>query len=170
MCDMMHSYVWRDSFVVENEIIICLTWVVYIRRLVRSLPVLLWGMSRYSAGLCVKFCDVWRELFIFVTWLIHACQCYCETCHDKAEICAWCPIMCDTTHSHTRHSYVKHDSSRLSVLSHTHMGDMILMLHIYTCMTRWASCCAYKLCAGSYDVWHDTTIRATWLATKLSDP
>jgi len=66
MCDMTHSYVWRDSF-------ICVTWLILC--VFTLLPQLRWHDCFTRVWRDLFICDVtyshaWRDSFICVTWLI----------------------------------------------------------------------------------------------------
>jgi len=64
MCDVTHSYVWRDSF-------ICVTWLIHRCDMTHSC---VWHDSFIGVTWLIHMCDVthsyvWRDSFICVTWL-----------------------------------------------------------------------------------------------------
>jgi len=80
MCDMLHSYVSRNSF-------LCVMWLIYVCDMTRS--------------------DVWRGPFTCVTWPVYMCD-MCDVAFSYvwhvSFICVTCRIhTCDMSHSYVWH-------------------------------------------------------------------
>jgi len=135
MCDVIHSYVWRDSF-------ICVTWLIHVCDMT------------HDSFICVTWfihvCDathsyVWHDSFICVTWLIHMCDMthwlihMCDVTHsyvwrDAFTCVTWCIRMCDMTHS-----YVWHNSCACATRLIHFCHDLFTcdMTHAYVWHTHW---------------------------------
>jgi len=134
MCDMTHSYVWRDSF-------ICV--------LVLSA---IWNL-KFGDLMCVRMCVmtnylcdmthlyVWYDSFICVTWLIRMCDVthlYVWWCYPQFEM--WRPDVC---------LYVRHDESFV-----WHMTHLYVWHDSFICVTWLIHVCDMT---HSY-VWRDSFI------------
>ena len=138
MCDVSHSYVWRDSFMcgtwlihmchmthsyVRHDSIICVTWLIHMCHMTHSY---VW----HDSLICVTWLiHVWHDSFICVTWLIDLCDMtHLYVWHDSLIRVPWLNHMCDMTHS-----YVWHDSP-ICVIWLIHVWPVVLcvpwLIHI----------------------------------------
>jgi len=114
MCDVTHSYVWRDSF-------ICVTRLIHMCDVTQSY---VWRDSVICVTWLSHKCDVtqsyvWRDSVICVTRVMHTFDMtHSHVWHDLCICVTWLIHMCDTTHA-----YVWHDSS-ICVTRLIHMCDM----------------------------------------------
>ena len=91
MCDMTHSFVWRDSF-------ICGTW--------RKALYLNTFSNAREASSRHRLVSVWHDSFICVPWRIHMCSMtHSYVWHDSSICVTWLIHVCDMSHA-----YASHDS------------------------------------------------------------
>jgi len=150
MCDMTHSYVWRDSFTRETRNLHNwdVTYFTYLSTSAQS-----GSAVRHDSFLCatwpIPMCDmthsnVWHDLFLCVTWPNH---------------------MCDMTHSYVWRDSFTHEPQNL------HNGDATYFSYLSTSVQRgravWhdSILCAtwpIPMCdmTQSY-VWHDSFLCVT---------
>ena len=150
MCDVTHSYVWRDWF-------ICLTWLIHMCDMTDSY--------------------VWHDSFICVTWLIHMCDVtHSYVRHDSFICVTWLLQRCDVTHSYgdMTDSYVRRDSF-ICVTWLIHIRDMThpyttWLMHMRHHSHKWISHICDRLIhmcdmTESY-VWHEWFMCVTWMNHK----
>jgi len=95
VCDVTHSYVWRDSS-------IFVTWLIHMCDMTHSY---VWSASSICVTQPIHMCDlahsyVWHDSFACVTWLIRMCDMtHSYACHDSFIFVTWLIHMCDLAHS-----------------------------------------------------------------------
>jgi len=122
VCDMTHSYVWRDSFICVTWPIcvcivtkkLCVTWLIHMCDMTHN------QNTEFASDICSSecwnmfLCDVrhsyvWHDAFVRATWLIYMCDVThihnteFESCICSSECRNW--FMCDMAYS-----YVWHDA------------------------------------------------------------
>jgi len=111
MCDVTHSYIWRDSF-------ICVTCLIHTCDMSRSY---VWHASQHtcrSLGIFdVTHSYVWHDTFVSVAWLIHL-----YVWHDSFIREAWLIRPCDMTDSNTCRN--KRAKQKTEPISHVWMSHV----------------------------------------------
>jgi len=135
-CDVIHSYMWHDSFSCVNES--------------RE-----WVMSHIEMSRDTHRC--WRDSFIYVTWLILMCDVtpMCVTTHfyvrhDSFPCVTWLIPACDI-----HHFYVRNDSF-LCVTRLIFMRDMIYVIPRMTKLNLMCDMTHFYAWQTHSHMWHDS--------------
>jgi len=171
MCDMTHSYVWRDSFIgvvwrihmcdmthsyVRHDSFICETWLIHMWDMTHSYLlhnpctcvtwlVHLWDVTRSY---------VWCVSFMYVTWLVHMCdmtRSYVKQ-HDSFTLVTWLVYTCDMT------CHAPDIASPLFTATNAKLNFAIILyiymnIHMYVCICVLFIC---YVCHGSLIVRQDS--------------
>ena len=166
VCEMTHSCVWHDLFILWHDLFICVTWLIYMCDMTHSY---VWHDSFMCVTWLIHMCDmthsnVWHDSFICVTWLIHMWHMtHSYVWHDSFICVTWLFIcvtwlihMCDMTHSYVWHDLFVCVTWPIQMCDTTHS---YVWHHSFICVT-WL----IHICDMTHShVWHDSFICATWL-------
>jgi len=184
MCDVTHSYVWRDSF-------ICVTWLIHmcVTCLIQMCDVThsyVWRVSFICVMWLIHMCDVshpyvWRDSFICVTWLIHMCACKMKRTMKSAwrrepdqksrpaTCVTWLIHICDMTHSCVWHeSYCARDMTYMKTGARPEVKTchMFGVTHLYVWHVAFIHVTGLMWLIHTCDMNH--IARVTWLETYMA--